>query len=39
MGKLRKNKKADIWAEVCEEFPGNEVMQEIHFIRQVHYFF
>ncbi len=37
MGTLTKAEKSKIWAEVCEEFPDDEVMQEIHFVRQVHY--
>lgn len=37
MGKLTKAEKSKIWAEVCEEFPDDEVMQEIHFVRQIHY--
>ncbi len=37
MGKLTKAEKLKIWADVCEEFPDDEVMQEIHFVRQVHY--
>ncbi len=37
MGKLTKAEKSKIWTEVCEEFPDDEVMQEIHFVRQVHY--
>ncbi|MCE2435380.1 MAG: hypothetical protein J4F29_21035 [Candidatus Latescibacteria bacterium] len=26
-----------IWEDVRKEFPNDEMMQEIHFIRQVHY--
>jgi hypothetical protein len=37
MGKLTKAEKLKIWAYICEEFPDDEVMQEIHFVRQVHY--
>ena len=37
MGKLTKAEKSKIWADVCEEFPDDEVIQEIHFVRQVHY--
>ena len=37
MGTLTKAEKSKIWAEVCEEFPDDEVMQEIHFVRQLHY--
>ena len=37
---MRKVTQADqekIWEDVRKEFPNDEMMQEIHFIRQVHY--
>ncbi len=37
MGEVTPSEKEKIWEEVQKEFPNDEMMQEIHFIRQVHY--
>ncbi|HUT55785.1 MAG TPA: hypothetical protein VM658_20510 [bacterium] len=29
--------KKKLWKEVRKEFPGDEMMQEIHFVRLLHY--
>ena len=29
--------KEKIWEEVRKEFPNDEMMQELHFVRHVHY--
>ena len=38
MAKVTEVQKEKILAEVREEFPGDEMMQEIHYIRQIHYY-
>ena len=38
MGKLTDAERERIREEVREEFPYDEMMQEIHFVQQVHYF-
>ena len=35
---LTETEKAKIWVDVRKEFPDDEMMQEIHFVRQMHYF-
>ncbi|MDE2889351.1 MAG: hypothetical protein OXR72_14185 [Gemmatimonadota bacterium] len=37
MGEITPSEKDKIWEEVRKEFPDDEMMQELHFIRQVHY--
>lgn len=37
MGEITPSEKDKIWEEVRKEFPNDEMMQELHFIRQVHY--
>ncbi len=37
MGEMTPTEKDKIWEEVRKEFPDDEMMQELHFIRQVHY--
>ena len=37
MGEVTPSEKEKIREEVRKEFPNDEMMQEIHFIRQVHY--
>ena len=37
MGKLTDAERERIREEVREEFPHDEMMQEIHFVQQVHY--
>lgn len=38
MGKLTDAQRDRIREEVRKEFPNDEMMQEIHFVQQVHYF-
>ena len=38
MRELTKVEKEKIWEDVRKEFPDDEVMQQIHYVRQVHYF-
>ena len=38
MRELSEAKKKEIWEDVQKEFPEDETMQEIHYIRQLHYF-
>ncbi len=38
MKELTETEKAKIWEDVRNEFPGDEMMQQIHFVRQLHYF-
>ena len=38
MRKLTDAEREKIREEVREEFPHDEMMQEIHFVQQVHYF-
>ena len=38
MGKLTDTERERIREEVRKEFPNDEMMQEIHFVQQVHYF-
>ena len=38
MGKLTHAERERIREEVRAEFPHDEMMQEIHFVQQVHYF-
>ena len=37
MGEVTPSEKDKIWEEVRKEFPDDEMMQELYFIRQVHY--
>ena len=37
MRKVTQAERKKIWKDVRKEFPNDEMMQEIHFIRQVHY--
>ena len=37
MRKVTQAEQDKIWEDVRKEFPDDEMMQEIHFIRQVHY--
>ncbi len=37
MRKVTQAEQDKIWEDVRKEFPNDEMMQEIHFIRQVHY--
>ena len=37
MRKVTQAEQEKIWEDVRKEFPNDEMMQEIHFIRQVHY--
>jgi len=37
MREITEAEKEQIWKEVKEEFPEDEMMQEIHYIRMVHY--
>ena len=37
MNALTETEKAKIWEDVRKEFPNDEMMQQIHFIRQMHY--
>ena len=37
MKTLTKKKKQELWNAVCEEFPDDTVMQEIHFTRWIHH--
>lgn len=36
MGEVTSSEKEKIWEEVRKEFPNDEMMQELHFIRQMH---
>ena len=38
MGKLTDAERERIREEVRKEFPNDEMMQEIHFVQQVHFF-
>ena len=38
MRELSEVEKNKIWEDVRKEFPDDETMQEIHYIRQLHYF-
>ncbi len=33
---LSKDERAALWAEVRREFPDDEMMQEVHFVRLLH---
>jgi len=35
---LTEEKKKQIWEEVREEFPDDEMMQQIHYVRLLHYY-
>ena len=37
MRELSEAEKQKLWEEVREEFPDDEMMQEIHFVRLMHY--
>ena len=37
MRKVTQAEQEKIWEDVRKEFPNDEMMQEIYFIRQVHY--
>jgi len=37
MLRISEAEKKRLWAEVREEFPDDEMMQEIHFVRLMHY--
>ena len=36
MKRLADTEKARLWDEVRKEFPGDEMMQEIHYVRLLH---
>ncbi|MEK7395913.1 MAG: hypothetical protein AAB116_03140 [Candidatus Poribacteria bacterium] len=38
MAKISEKLKKQIWKEVKEEFPDDEMMQEIHYVRLLHYY-
>ncbi len=38
MGELTEGQKKKIWEDVRKEFPDDEVMQQVHYVRQVHHF-
>ena len=38
MAKISEKLKKQIWDEVKEEFPDDESMQEIHYVRLLHYY-
>lgn len=38
MIELNDEEKKRIWEEVREEFPDDEMMQEIHYVRLLHYY-
>ncbi len=38
MGKLTDAERERIREEVRKEFPNDEMMQDVHFVQQVHYF-
>ena len=38
MGKLTEAERCRIREEVRKEFPNDEMMQDIHFVQQVHYY-
>jgi hypothetical protein len=35
--KLTESEKERLWEEVIKEFPDDEMMQEIHYVRLLHY--
>ncbi|HUT55285.1 MAG TPA: hypothetical protein VM658_17985 [bacterium] len=37
MIEITEEQKKQLWNEVREEFPDDEMMQEIHFVRLMHY--
>ena len=37
MVELTEAMKAKIWEDVRKEFPDDEMMQQVHYIRQMHY--
>lgn len=38
MRELTEAEKQAIWDDVRREFPDDEMMQQIHYVRQLHYF-
>lgn len=38
MRKLTESKKEHLWEEVRREFPDDEMMQEIHYVRLLHHY-
>ena len=36
MADVTKEQKARIWEDVRKEFPEDEVMQQVHYVRQLH---
>ncbi len=38
MRKLTQDEKACVWDEVRAEFPNDEMMQEVHYVRLLHYY-
>lgn len=38
MRELTEVEKEQLWEEVLEEFPEDEMMQQIHYIRLLHYY-
>lgn len=38
MRELTANEKRRLWDEVREEFPEDEMMQEVHYVRLLHYY-
>ena len=37
MSEVSKAKEERIWEDVRKEFPDDEMMQEIHYVQQLHY--
>lgn len=37
MYKLSDDEKKRLWDQVCEEFPDDQTMQEVHYVRLLHY--
>ena len=38
MRKLTEAQKKELWEEVRKEFPDDEMMQEIHYVRLLHHY-
>ncbi|MFC1716145.1 hypothetical protein ACFL6S_20910 [Candidatus Poribacteria bacterium] len=38
MVKLKAAEKKRLWKEVRQEFPGDEMMQQIHYVRLLHHY-
>ena len=37
MRQITESEKQRLWEEVRQEFPGDEVMQEVHYVRLLHH--